>query len=856
MSNYSSLKATINANVKQNGNQEITGAIMNSVLNAMVDSLGAGYQYKGVATPATNPGTPDYNVFYLASEAGTYTNFGGLVIGDNEVAALVYNGSWSKQTTGAATASEVSQLAQEVEGGTSYEEVDFSQLEQVYISIDSSGKWAGSSVNWGYFIPVTPGETIKITNGQVTNGYYSVLQDTAHLAQTTPHYASGYSGRIVISADTQFVVPDDGHYIFCIGQTSQGVVDNIYEIGTESEGLVDRVSALEDEAEDMSGDIQSLSESVGDIQEELDGGDEETEVSLDLSTYTEYKCYIYAGTGKWLDNNDAGCVMIPVTSGETYILLAASDKVGNFAILETNAHSGGTFPDYAETFPAIIRLEAGTTQEVTIPSDGHYLYAQTKSASSGAINIGIKQKVSVHTDGIKDDVADLDERVTALEEGTPSGADANLSQLFESMPFAVDSDGWEIPTTAGMVYALKKAAQASQIVYNALANYPSLSSPTGASAGEHTGFPYSSTKEIRKFIGWEVSFRTFMTAVQNLYGMFYTEDISSAHGQSDYGYTYDGTNCGPYYGMVCSIFTGFCLGYDIPWDTDQLAYLAKIGLLVKVSDQTPQGVHICDLVWYQGHCVLVTGVQRDQWGNVINVKITESLGAVHSTNFTAAQFETYLHITHNCIIYRPTKVYENTYEPSEFVAVRGESTPTPYVYNYDICHYAGDYSAMRSDQPTWINYTLGVYTGMKIYKGDTLLTTITLDGSLHKVDVSSYMDGAGKYSACLTDEVNDSEYTHWQIVDAGCTYEDNGTKQKITFASSNGTPWWVQVCSSRGVAYCWYKPTAEDIANGYCELDLAAMIAEQYTGTPVTTTFVRVMYKADYGGVVSAMVQR
>lgn len=116
MSNYSSLKATINANVKQNGNQEITGVIMNSVLNAMVDSLGAGYQYKGVATPATNPGTPDYNVFYLASEAGTYTNFGGLVIGDNEVAALVYNGSWSKQTTGAATASEVSQLAQEVTG--------------------------------------------------------------------------------------------------------------------------------------------------------------------------------------------------------------------------------------------------------------------------------------------------------------------------------------------------------------------------------------------------------------------------------------------------------------------------------------------------------------------------------------------------------------------------------------------------------------------------------------------------------------------------------------------------------------------------------------------------------------------
>ena len=116
MSNYSSLKATIDANIKTNGVQAITGAIANSVLNAMVDSLGAGYQYKGVATPATNPGTPDYNVFYLASQAGTYTNFGSIVIGDNEVAALVYNGTWSKQTTGAATASEVSQLDQEVNG--------------------------------------------------------------------------------------------------------------------------------------------------------------------------------------------------------------------------------------------------------------------------------------------------------------------------------------------------------------------------------------------------------------------------------------------------------------------------------------------------------------------------------------------------------------------------------------------------------------------------------------------------------------------------------------------------------------------------------------------------------------------
>ena len=52
MSNYNSLKRTIDANIKQNGNQEITGQVLNSVLNSMVNTLGAGYQFAGVATPA------------------------------------------------------------------------------------------------------------------------------------------------------------------------------------------------------------------------------------------------------------------------------------------------------------------------------------------------------------------------------------------------------------------------------------------------------------------------------------------------------------------------------------------------------------------------------------------------------------------------------------------------------------------------------------------------------------------------------------------------------------------------------------------------------------------------------------
>lgn len=97
MANYATLKAAINAVITANGNKEITGTVLNETLTAMVNSLGANYQFAGVATPSTNPGTPDQNVFYLAGKAGTYTNFNSMVL-PNAVSILKWNGSWSSET--------------------------------------------------------------------------------------------------------------------------------------------------------------------------------------------------------------------------------------------------------------------------------------------------------------------------------------------------------------------------------------------------------------------------------------------------------------------------------------------------------------------------------------------------------------------------------------------------------------------------------------------------------------------------------------------------------------------------------------------------------------------------------------
>jgi len=94
---YESLKTAIEDVITTNGNGEITGAILRVLLtNNIVPILGESH-YKGIAVAATNPGTPEYDVFYLATTAGTYSNFGGasLNAGLSILAYSTSGASWS-----------------------------------------------------------------------------------------------------------------------------------------------------------------------------------------------------------------------------------------------------------------------------------------------------------------------------------------------------------------------------------------------------------------------------------------------------------------------------------------------------------------------------------------------------------------------------------------------------------------------------------------------------------------------------------------------------------------------------------------------------------------------------------------
>ena len=110
MANWSALKAAVAKVIKTNGNQEITGAVLQNALNNIISNVGENSTFVGIATPATNPGAPDGNVFYLATKAGTYSNFNDIEIADGEAVILEWRGSWTKKTSGFATAEKLTEL--------------------------------------------------------------------------------------------------------------------------------------------------------------------------------------------------------------------------------------------------------------------------------------------------------------------------------------------------------------------------------------------------------------------------------------------------------------------------------------------------------------------------------------------------------------------------------------------------------------------------------------------------------------------------------------------------------------------------------------------------------------------------
>ena len=219
MANYQLLKADIDAKVYQNGLQEITGENLNAVLNAMVTTLGAEYQFAGVATKVTNPETTDAKVFYIANGKGTYTHFDNIDVTEDDVVILYYDTAWHKIATGIASNDKLTELESNVATkSTTIANIIGAMDNMLAGYITSENQW-DEGANYAHtIIAVNPGDTIEMVG--VHGSQYTFLKSyTTPKTGVAPDFCNGWVRETFTGTKTE-TAPDDAKYLYLLRKYS------------------------------------------------------------------------------------------------------------------------------------------------------------------------------------------------------------------------------------------------------------------------------------------------------------------------------------------------------------------------------------------------------------------------------------------------------------------------------------------------------------------------------------------------------------------------------------------------------------------------------------------------------------
>lgn len=161
--------------------EAVTFNKLHSNLQPLITNISKNSAFAGIATPTTNPGTPDGPVFYLATEPGVYSNFGGLEI-KNTGLSILYNKAEDWQTL----------LVYEA----ATEEGDSNQITMSQKAITNSFKKSRAMALYNRIV-LFGGETIPFTRGGFMNS-------TGQIGHAPDNY--GYSDLIFLPKNGTYII--------------------------------------------------------------------------------------------------------------------------------------------------------------------------------------------------------------------------------------------------------------------------------------------------------------------------------------------------------------------------------------------------------------------------------------------------------------------------------------------------------------------------------------------------------------------------------------------------------------------------------------------------------------------------
>lgn len=206
-----------------------------------------------------------------------------------------------------------------------------------------------------------------------------------------------------------------------------------------------------------------------------------------------------------------------------------------------------------------------------------------------------------------------------------------------------------------------------------------------------TGMIYSSVLKNQKFLGYNVSLETFMTATRDPQSVLYKKNL---HGTGR-------NNVGCWYGIVCSCFASYV--HDLPNRTicRDWPFVENVTML---GQPDPDEFRLLDIILHtKKHIAVITDILRDSDGHAKLIEVSEAtLPKCKRTYFTPEEFRLFWY-EREFNIYRRSGLEKITYTPSCFVhieadperGISGDPEMPPYPYN----------TALLPDQGNASNYS-------------------------------------------------------------------------------------------------------------------------------------------------------
>jgi len=244
---------------------------------------------------------------------------------------------------------------------------------------------------------------------------------------------------------------------------------------------------------------------------------------------------------------------------------------------------------------------------------------------------------------------------------------------------------------------------------------------------EYTGVPYSSVREIGRYIGYDISLRTFLAAVENPESVLYTETLVGKV-----------SNAAAFYGAVCSSYTSYALLCGMPEVSRHHGPDFREGVVL-LQPQSGRATQVGDVIYTPparenggSHIEIVTAVTHNEKGEVISVLVEESKPPTTiSTDRTVAEFDAHL-AAKNKELYRITDLnqWRGPNRAGALHFPNYELDAAPPEINRSLLLDLGDWVVYEKGQPVKFNLMDRDKRGVKalvIRRGETIIEEIVTD---------------------------------------------------------------------------------------------------------------------------------